>query len=173
MPRKNKSGSRTALIVAMIALLVALGAVLFTNWDRIFTRHSAAGSTRAVPADTGAGSAPSLPDLTLAAWALDPGEPVPGQRVRTRVAVRNKGAGDSGPFLVEWWAQVDSTGSPHIWQVPGLAAGQNSELEWIFDGYPHPSEGILMRVVIDPGNEVVEQDESNNVRERKIQVKRP
>jgi len=66
------------------------------------------------------------------------------------VTMRNRGDADAGPF------SVSSTAGPlPAWRVSGLLAGATLQLP--------PQPGSTAPLMIDPANEVIESDESNNL----------
>ncbi len=114
------------------------------------------------------------PDLIPAGLFLDPVSPVAaGQPVTLKALVANIGVDPAGKFRVDfsWCETIDPNGpAPQIVchsvgsvSFPGMAVNNPQPAEWVLDTSALAPGEYLIRVVVDPDDEVPEQNEQNNV----------
>jgi len=113
------------------------------------------------------------PDLTLGGLELVPVSPVTrGESLKLRTTAINVGVEAAGRFSVgfSWCRAVNPTGLAPEFQciamgtVPftGIAIGSPVLAEWAFDTSALEAGEYVVRVIVDSGNDVAEQDELNN-----------
>lgn len=118
------------------------------------------------------------PDLVIERVMLDPPRPAPGQLIRVRVTVRNRGTTPSGGGRVALWSNRSTTTGgeedaaaligrlePGRWRVVSFNLRHNVRA---------PIEGgtYTCRIVVDHGNVIRESDETNNTLSLPYQVVR-
>jgi subtilase family serine protease len=109
------------------------------------------------------------PDLRVESIVFDPSPAVQGQATGVRITIRNVGTGAAGGFNWEWLAGSEARFDG---RVAGLNAGDSTvaTASWT----PVSVVASLSTVArVDIGNEVTENDESNNALTVNIQVVAP
>ena len=112
-------------------------------------------------------------DLAPTGLVLDPPSPVAaGQRVTLKALVTNVGVDPAGKFSVEfsWCETIDPTGpAPQVVchsvgsvSFPGMAVANPQQAESVLDTSSLAPGEYAVRVVVDPDDEVAEQNEQNN-----------
>ncbi len=116
--------------------------------------------------------APSLPDLVVQSIVFNPATPVEGQVFQVQVTVANQGEGGSGAFSVSWLTNPAARAPYCLWEVNGLAPGAQQTLTCDAGGsHGHLPAGTYdTQAWVDPGNEVAESNEDNNVRSARLQI---
>lgn len=111
-------------------------------------------------------------DLFVSEFDLMPKVPVQGKPVTVRIGVYNQGRNRAGPFTVQWFPGEKFPKPAHEWQLEGMAARGGRILTYTYSGYRSWYARIRTKVVIDPANQVKEEDKSNNVFLTTISVKK-
>lgn len=112
------------------------------------------------PEPEAGGGAPVLPDLVADGMQVVSGS-ADGYSVLVQVRVRNRGEAAAGSFSVDWRAMSSAVGC--TWTVPSLAPGASKSLSCSYTYLKSCTDGSCSVVlVVDPGNQVVEANESNN-----------
>jgi subtilase family serine protease len=110
-----------------------------------------------------------LPDLVIDRFDPSNSWPNQGERIDFEVRVRNAGSAPAGPFLVE----VSGDGmAPDRERVSGLNPGQSARVRL---GPANVGYGSIAwyDARVDVGNEVVEENESNNWQSTSVSVRDP
>ncbi len=114
------------------------------------------------------------PDLSVTSITFQPTTPVAHLPLTATVRVENTGEGDSGAFMVRWWAVKTAPTSTCRWIVSaGLASGEAEELSCTTTAYSSPYATLLSAARVDTSNIIDEEDESNNTLEPEITVVNP
>jgi predicted component of type VI protein secretion system len=112
----------------------------------------------------------ALPDLIVESITFFPSPPVHSQDNQVQIAIRNIGAGPAGTFDWEWQPGTEPTTSGTV--AGGLGAGNATAVTAVWD--PSVAYEALSTVArVDPGNAVVESDETNNELEVVVEVVAP
>jgi hypothetical protein len=112
----------------------------------------------------------ALPDLTVESITFVPSPPVSGRDNEVQIAIRNIGTGAADPFDWEWQPGPEPAVSGTV--AGGLSAGDATAVTAVW----HPSiahEALSTVARVDPGNAVIESDESNNELEVVVEVVAP
>jgi hypothetical protein len=112
----------------------------------------------------------SLPNVIVSEFSLTPSTPVRGQPVEVRIGVYNSGTAPAGPYRVEWYPGENYPQPGCTWTVPGNNVRGGQILTCTYPGYPSRYPSIGTKVVADPGADVVESNEADNVRLMPIRV---
>ncbi|MBN1310643.1 MAG: hypothetical protein JXB30_04420 [Anaerolineae bacterium] len=116
---------------------------------------------------------PSLPDLYVNEFSLNPATPVQGSSVHVRIGIYNKGtAATGGSFIVRWYGG-ESFASPSCeWNIGNLVknGGVIKECDFVFNSW---YGSINTKVVVDVGDAIEESDETNNIFLKAISVSKP
>lgn len=116
------------------------------------------------------GTSSSLPNIIVSEFSLTPSTPVRGQPVQVRIGVYNNGTAPAGPYKVEWYPGENYPQPACTWDVSGNNARGGRILSCTYPGYPSWYPSIRTKVVVDPGANVAESDEADNVRHMQIRV---
>lgn len=199
MAKEDSGANRTQIIVAVITVIGLIGSALIANWAGVFggrTSSDADSSTVQTPdqresetaqdaaAQTDAQNdsgdakdqtppAPNQVDLSFVSWSFNPKIPVQGQPVQVRIGIKNLGSAHAEAFKVEWWAGVNYPSPAEVWQVQGLAPGQEQTLTFTYPGYPSWYAKIQTKAVIDPDRRLPDINRENNAWVRATSVSKP
>jgi subtilase family serine protease len=109
-----------------------------------------------------------LPDLYVSRVSLDPVSPRVGEEVQVEVEITNGGPGDAGPHTAEWKSDPDTVAC--TWSVDGVPAGTDIIKSCAYT-YTYPHSGQSTYAKADVANDVDEEDEDNNVRYLRVNVR--
>ena len=111
------------------------------------------------------GGAQPLPDLVISDFQISPANPKPGQEVQLTATITNQGAGPvNDTFVVQFNVGRRTISSRFL---PELPAGQSTTVEASWDAEVGE---FRLRVIADAFGKIFESNESNNVRDRLIDV---
>jgi hypothetical protein len=113
-------------------------------------------------------AAQPLPDLYVSRVTLDPLSPRVGEEVQVEIEITNGGPGDAGPHTAEWKSDPDTVAC--TWTVNGVPAGTDIIKSCAYT-YTYPDSGQSTYAKVDVGNNVEEEDEDNNVRYLRVNVR--
>jgi hypothetical protein len=117
----------------------------------------------------------ATPDLVPGDIAFDPPLPVAGAADTVAATLFNAGRGSAADIAVNFWSgHPDSTGSTPIGSasVPSLEAGGRVSVSALWD--PLPDAGsYAVYIHVDPGNEIIESGEWNNISWDTLRVRSP
>ena len=109
-----------------------------------------------------------LPDLYISRVSLDPMSPRVGEEVQVEVEITNGGLGDAGPHTAEWKSDPDTVAC--TWTVNGVPSGEGIIKRCAYT-YTYPHSGQSTYAKADVENDVKEEDEDNNVRYLRVNVR--
>jgi subtilase family serine protease len=101
----------------------------------------------------------TAPNLSIESITFKPDPPVQGQDNEVRIAIRNTGGVDAGPFSWEWQPGTETPIGGRL--LDGLEAGQSRVQTAVWrpgDAY----DRLLTVARVDIGNEIAETNESDN-----------
>lgn len=109
-----------------------------------------------------------LPDLYITRVSLDPLSPRVGEEVQVEIEITNGGPGDAGPHTAQWKSDPDTVAC--TWTVNGVPSGESIIKRCAYT-YTYPHSGQSTYAKADVGNDVEEEDEDNNVRFLRVNVR--
>lgn len=109
-----------------------------------------------------------LPDLYITRVSLDPLSPRVGEEVQVEIEITNGGPGDAGPHTAQWKSDPDTVAC--TWTVNGVPSGE-SIIRGCRYTYAYPNSGQSTYAKADVENDVEEEDEDNNVRFLRVNVR--
>ena len=109
-----------------------------------------------------------LPDLYISRVSLDPMSPRVGEEVQVEVEITNGGLGDAGPHTAEWKSNPDTVACTRT--VNGVPSGEGIIKRCAYT-YTYPHSGQSTYAKADVENDVEEEDEDNNVRYLRVNVR--
>lgn len=117
---------------------------------------------------TKGGTKSAKPDLLVTKINFSPGSPKVNDEITLWVFVKNKGQVRAEAF--ELRVKVGGESNPPVVQVPGL----NPEQEWRYTKTLSfgRTGNFIVTATVDPGNDLAESKEGNNVRKKTIMVRK-
>jgi len=109
-----------------------------------------------------------LPDLYISRVTLDPLSPRVGEQVQVEIEITNGGQGDAGPHTAEWKSDPETVAC--TWGVNGVPSGEGIIKRCAYT-YTYPHSGQSTYAKADVENDVEEEDEDNNVRYLRVNVR--
>lgn len=105
-------------------------------------------------------------DLVAVGMQFNPEPAIRGRPVDVDVKVENQGTVASASFTIQWWAKSGELGCQ--WNVPSLAAGESVVQSCSYTYSTSLNQNT--KLVVDPGNAVVESNEDNNVVRHRLSI---
>ncbi|MBN1305847.1 MAG: fibronectin type III domain-containing protein [Anaerolineales bacterium] len=127
--------------------------------------------TEAPQQDDPAPDQAGLPELHASRVSIVPASPIQGDEITVAVSIFNGGEASAGGFNVQWWPE----GPAFVgcsWDAGSLPAGETVDLVCSYPGYPQAGS-FQWETAVDPDNEVIESDDTNNWTAGEIVVQPP